>query len=165
MDYKYIEQLLERYWLCQTTAEEEAILRAFFCQEEVPAGLRKYQALFAYEASEGKAQPLGDDFDARMLAMTEEATPRKAKVVTLWQRLTPLFKAAAVVAVVVTIGNAAQFSTKEEEAGEGINYSSYKDTYEDPAMAYDQVEDALQLVSEGMTQAEHTDTAATKANK
>ena len=25
MDYKYIEQLLERYWECQTTLEEEAI--------------------------------------------------------------------------------------------------------------------------------------------
>lgn len=159
MDYKYIEQLLERYWLCQTTEEEEAILRAFFSQDEVPAGLRQYQALFAYEASEGKAQPLGDDFDARLLAMTEETEPKEAKVVTLWQRLTPLFKAAAVVAIVVTIGNAAQFSTKEEEA-DTINYSSYKDTYEDPTVAYDQVEDALQLVSEGMTKAESADTAS-----
>lgn len=159
MDYKYIEQLLERYWLCQTTTEEEAILRAFFCQEEVPEELRQYQSLFAYEAGEAKAQPLGDDFDARLLALTEEAEPQKAKVVTLWQRLTPLFKAAAVVAIVVTIGNAAQFSAKEETA-DAINYSSYKDTYEDPSMAYDQVEDALQLVSEGMTKAESADTAA-----
>lgn len=161
MDYKYIEQLLERYWLCQTSTEEEAILKAFFGQERVPEGLAQYQALFAYEAGEAKSKPLGDDFDARMLAMTEEAGPQKTKVATLWQRLTPLFKAAAVVAVVVTVGNAAQFSAKEE-AGDGINYSSYKDTYEDPAVAYDQVEDALQLVSEGMTKAESADTAAAR---
>ena len=32
MDYKYIEQLLERYWACETTLEEEQILRAFFLQ-------------------------------------------------------------------------------------------------------------------------------------
>ena len=37
MDYKYIEQLLERYWNCDTTLEEEQILRTFFSQKEVPA--------------------------------------------------------------------------------------------------------------------------------
>ena len=30
MDYKYIEQLLERYWQCETSVEEESELRAFF---------------------------------------------------------------------------------------------------------------------------------------
>ena len=33
MDYKYIEQLLERYWQCETTPEEENVLRAFFAQD------------------------------------------------------------------------------------------------------------------------------------
>ena len=27
MDYKYIKQLLERYWNCETSLEEEDILR------------------------------------------------------------------------------------------------------------------------------------------
>ena len=35
MDYNDIEQLLERYWQCDTSAEEEARLRDFFTQEEV----------------------------------------------------------------------------------------------------------------------------------
>lgn len=50
MDYKYIEQLLERYWECETSIEEEAILRAFFLQKEVPAELARYKSLFVYEA-------------------------------------------------------------------------------------------------------------------
>ena len=29
MDYKYIKQLLERYWVCETSLEEEEILRTF----------------------------------------------------------------------------------------------------------------------------------------
>ena len=33
MNYQYIEQLLERYWDCQTTLEEEQILRSFFKQD------------------------------------------------------------------------------------------------------------------------------------
>ena len=39
MDYKYIEQLVERYWNCETTTEEERILRTFFSQKDVPVQL------------------------------------------------------------------------------------------------------------------------------
>ena len=104
MDYKYIEQLLERYWQGETTLQEETILKIFFSQPDIPEDLRKYSALFTYEAE--KAEGLGDDFDARMLEMTGEAP--KAKTVTLTSRLMPLFKAAAIVAIVLTLGNAAQ---------------------------------------------------------
>ena len=104
MDYKYIEQLLGRYWQGETTLQEETILKTFFSQPDIPEDLRKYSALFTYEAE--KAEGLGDDFDARMLEMTGEAP--KAKTVTLTSRLMPLFKAAAIVAIVLTLGNAAQ---------------------------------------------------------
>ena len=75
MDYKYIEQLLERYWACETTLQEEAILRAFFSQEEIPEALRKYQALFTYEQQ--KDEPLGEDFEARILQQIGEAPVAK----------------------------------------------------------------------------------------
>ena len=104
MDYKYIEQLLERYWACETTLQEESILRAFFSQEEIPEALRKYQALFTYEQQ--KDEPLGEDFEARILQQIGEAPV--AKTVSLKSRLIPLFRAAAIVAIVLTLGNAAQ---------------------------------------------------------
>jgi hypothetical protein len=106
MDYKYIEQLLERYFQCESTLKEEEILRSFFSQEDVPVWLMKYQTLFTYEAE--KEQLLGDDFDERILEMIEQNEPVKARVLTLTQRLKPLLKAAAVVAVLLTLGNAAQ---------------------------------------------------------
>ena len=102
MDYKYIEQLLERYWQCETTLQEEAILRTFFSQPDIPEALRKYQALFACESQ--NEEPLGEDFDARMLDLIGEAP----KTITLKDRLMPLFKAAAIVAILLTLGNAAQ---------------------------------------------------------
>ena len=102
MDYKYIEQLLERYWQCETTLQEEAILRTFFSQPDIPEELQKYQALFSYESQ--KEESLGEDFDARMLDFIGE-TP---KIITLKDRLMPLFKAAAIVAIILTLGNAAQ---------------------------------------------------------
>lgn len=103
MDYKYIEQLLERYWQGETTLQEENILRSFFSQPDIPESLQKYSALFTYE----KEEPLGDDFDTRILEMIGENEP-KAKTVTLISRLKPLFKAAAIVAIILTLGNAAQ---------------------------------------------------------
>lgn len=104
MDYKYIEQLLERYWQGETSLQEETILKTFFSQPDIPENLRKYRDLFVYETE--KADVLGDDFDARMLEMVGEAP--KAKTVTFTSRLMPLFKAAAIVAIVLTLGNAAQ---------------------------------------------------------
>ena len=91
MDYKYIEQLLERYWEGETTLQEESILR-------------KYRALFVCEMQ--KEEPLGEDFDARILEQIGEAPV--AKTFSLKDRLMPLFKAAAIVAIVLTLGNAAQ---------------------------------------------------------
>ena len=37
MDSNYIEQLLERYWQCDTSQEEDAQLRSYFNNEAVPA--------------------------------------------------------------------------------------------------------------------------------
>jgi len=112
MDYKYIEQLLERYFDAETTLEEESILRTFFSQENIPAGMRQWRALFTADADE----TLGDDFDARMLemvgnepqAMDDGQQTVKAREVKLTQRLIPLFKAAAVIAIILTIGGALQ---------------------------------------------------------
>lgn len=106
MDYKYINQLLERYWRCETSIEEEDILKAFFSQKDVPVELLRYKDLFTYELSETKQDVLGEDFDAKILAMTEESTPVKAKVISMTQRLRPLVKAAAAVAIILTLGNA-----------------------------------------------------------
>nr|WP_297657830.1 pyruvate ferredoxin oxidoreductase [uncultured Prevotella sp.] len=127
MDYKYINQLLDRYWKGETSLEEEEILRAFFSQDKLPAELKPYQALFSYEMGEAKQETLGDDFDQKMMAMIEDEytkEPNKAKVVSLTERLKPLFKAAAVVAIFLTLGNAAQvpFQDKANDV-ENVGYT------------------------------------------
>ena len=110
MDYKYIEQLMERYFLCETSLEEERILRTFFSQKDVPVALLPYRDLFVYEQSETEEDRLDSDFDKRMLALVEEEEPQhvKAKVITMQRRLRPLYKAAAVVGIILSLGLAAQ---------------------------------------------------------
>ncbi len=64
MDSKYIEQLLERYWQCETSLEDEAELRAFFSGSDVPKHLLRYKDLFVYQQLQQEVH-LGEDFDAR----------------------------------------------------------------------------------------------------
>lgn len=120
MDYKYINQLLERYWNAETTLEEEEILRAFFSQVDIPAELERYRPLFVYEQTQPKTDVLDEDFDERMLAMIEEpSTKVKARTITMEQRLMPLFKAAAIVAIILTLGNAMQVPFSQQNGYEG----------------------------------------------
>lgn len=170
MDYKYIEQLLARYFDCRTTAEEERILRAFFAQKDVPEALAGYRDLFAYEAGEA-AIGLGADFDERLLARigeTEAPAAEPARTVaighiTLARRLRPLFQAAAAVAIVTLVGIGAQRSFQTDgTAGEwDYNQSAYKDSYQDPHKAYEESMKALQLFKQGAETAVN-DSVATK---
>lgn len=151
MDYKVIEQLLERYWQCETSLEEESKLRSFFLTEEVPAHLLRYKDLFAYQQVQQEIG-LGEDFDARVLAQVESPVV-KARHLTLVGRFMPLFKAAAVVALMLSLGNVAQHTFFADEAVE-YNYDAYTDTYDDPEVAYEQVSSALIMLSEGINKSQ-----------
>lgn len=165
MDYKYIEQLLERYWNCETSVEEEEILRTFFSQKDVPAHLLRYRSLFTYEQTIKKAR-LSDDFDEKILKLIEnEEAPVKAKTINFSQRLRPLFKAAAVIAILLTLGNAAQNSFTPQNAQKEYNYDHYQDTYKDPEVAYDQVSYALQMVARGLNDSVMNDSATSPKTK
>lgn len=115
MDYKYINQLLERYWAGETSLEEEQILRSFFSQPNVPEELKQYRCLFIYEQTEPATDVLGDDFDEQLMSIIECPRPVKARVLTIGQRFAPLFKAAAVVAIILTLSNAAQSSFRDDD--------------------------------------------------
>lgn len=126
MDYKYIEQLLDRYFECQTSLEEEQILRAFFAQKEIPVRLLAYRELFIEQTSEKTTDCLGADFDQRILSLiseNEKSQPLrvKARVISMQRRLTPLYKAAACVAVVLALGQAAQMPYDDKAAEQQEN--------------------------------------------
>ena len=125
MDYKYIEQLLERYWSGETSLEEENILRAFFSQKDIPASLLPYRDIFVYQAVSKSVEVLDSDFDDQILALIDEPEVVKARTITLRQRLAPMFKAAAVVAIMLTLGNAIQVPFNEEQAQPEVNMAEY----------------------------------------
>lgn len=146
-DYKYIEQLLARYWQCETSLQEENELRSFFAGE-VPSHLLSYKEWFVYQLEQQEIK-IGDDFEERILAQIK-APVVKAKRITLVSRLTPLFKAAAMVAVVLSLGGILQRSLFADKSALDYNYDAYTDTYDDPEVAYKQVSSALMMLSENM---------------
>ncbi len=147
MDYKQIEQLLERYWQCETTLEEEQTLRLFFVNQEIPQHLLRYKELFVYQDTQREIG-LDEAFDKRMLAIVEP-TVVKAKRLTIMARFAPLFKAAAVVVFVVMVGNVIQHSLLSDRTTE-YNYDNYVDTYDNSEAAYQKVSSALMIISEGL---------------
>lgn len=151
MDYKYIEQLLERYWQCETSVWEEQILRSFFSQEEIPVHLLPYKEVFVYQQAQQEIK-ISTDFDERVLAIID-APVVKARRMTIASRFMPLMKAAAVVAMVITLGNGVQRSFFADDELD-YNYETYKDTYKDPQMAYEQLSSAIMKVSEGINKSQ-----------
>lgn len=145
MDYKYIEQLLDRYFRAETTLQEEQILKTFFAQgsEDMPQELQQYAPLFA---AFGEQPVLGDDFDERILAqLPADVVPLqpkqvKAHTISLTERLRPLFAAAAMVAILLTVGNAINQSMRPDTTWMDVEeYANIKAESEEANVAYDQV--------------------------
>jgi len=163
MDYKYIEQLLERYFNAETTVQEEQILKSFFAQgaEDMPQDLKQYVPLFAAFDD----QPaLGDDFDQRVLSMLPaEVVPLqpkqvKARTIRITERLRPLFGAAAMVAIILTVGNAINQSMRPDTTWmDADEYANMKVESQEPSVAYGQVTDTLTLAKDDIPVAIPTD--------
>lgn len=142
MDYKYIDQLLERYWDCETSLQEEQILRAFFQQEEIPAYLQPYRQIFTAEEELSKAH-LGQDFDDRMMDLIDENTDEpivKARRISFARRVSPFYKAAGMIAVILVIGMAAQHSF--QSAGQDDSLQFVQQTEEDSCLEFSLTPDA-----------------------
>ncbi len=113
MDYRYIEQLLERYWACETSIEEERILQAFFAQEKLPQHLAPYKALFSLrrEAAEAKTS---DDFEARVCRRLNIPPVVRARRLRFIDKIQPFFRAAASVAIAFLLGSALHHAFTEQ---------------------------------------------------
>lgn len=68
-NYSRTHFLLDKYWRCKTSVEEERELRLFFAEgNSIPPELRPYQAWFRRPNAED-LPPLGEEFDRRLLDM------------------------------------------------------------------------------------------------
>lgn len=155
MDYKYIEQLIEKYLNADTSLQEEKILKVFFEQPVLPTHLMVYKDLFGWE-NERTAMKLSEKFDERIMKRIEgeenrtinENAPQRVRAKRRYDgfSMAYLFKAAASVAIVALVGLAAQRSFSNEESVWDYNPDAFKDTYESEQQAYTAVENSLDCI-------------------
>ena len=89
MNFKEIEQLLERYYEGKTTLSEEKLLKEFFSRDDVPVHLKPHQPMFRFFTAEA-TQLLSDEQQDKVLmrrieqyreeTSTEKSHPGKRKL-------------------------------------------------------------------------------------
>ncbi|MEQ8927723.1 MAG: hypothetical protein RLO81_18040 [Fulvivirga sp.] len=141
MDSKRIEELIAKYWECETTLEEEKELKSYFSSGEYDAKFKDIAPLFQYYTNEKESASLDGLFDEQVLAEIEQgvsSAPKKGRVLSMF---TNISKVAAVILVVVVAGYFIQQEIKEKEQ------PYLTDTFEDPEKAFEETKKALQLIS------------------
>jgi hypothetical protein len=142
MDSKKIEELLRKYWDCETSLEEEQQLHEYFRNESVHEQWKETAALFHYFEQQ-KKKSVHDQFDAVVL---EKIKP-KGKVTNLVQ--TSLRIAAGIAVLVVAI-----FFVRKEIQKNNVEPVAMEDTFDDPQQALEETKKALLMISKGFGSAE-----------
>jgi hypothetical protein len=136
MNYKKIQELLDKYWNCETTLEEEEILRSYFSNEEVHDDFKEFEQLFRH-FNEVKGSRVSNDFDERIF---EKVKKRKAQ-----RRHLGFFTkvAAAVILILSFVVINQRYILVKDKATQVV-----QDTFEDPHKALEETKKMLMLVSE-----------------
>lgn len=143
MDSKHIEKLLEKYWNCETSLEEEQQLREYY-RGEVPESMKDVAQVFQYFDSQQKQQVNSIDFDNTVKKKIKQQQP-DGKVVRLFQNYGRI---AAGLLVVV----AATYFVRQEVRK--AYPPEIADTYSDPKLALEETKKALMMISKGFSKAQ-----------
>ena len=145
MDSNKAEQLLEKYWMCETSLEEEQQLREFFLGKEVPESLKATAEMFRFFDAE-KSKSLNENFEP---VVTKHLRHRQGGKIVSMVSFTNVARIAAGVMVVVA---AAYFIRQEIRKSYP---QELQDTYTDPEMAFEETKKALMMISNSFGKAKH----------
>lgn len=138
MDYKSVKTLLEKYWNCETSLDEEAQLRTYFSSNEVHEDHKEFAALFQYYKSENEFR-ISDNFDANVLKQIDDKRKSgKQRYINIYYKV-----AAAVILILFFVTIHQRFIAVKDKATAVV-----QDTFDDPQKALEETKKALLLVSE-----------------
>lgn len=142
MDSKQIEQLLEKYWNCETSLEEEQQLRNYF-RGKVPQNLQEVAQIFQYFGNQQKKELSSPDFD--------EAVKRKIRQHRPAGKMINLSFVARIAAGLLVVLVATYFVRNEIRKAYPAEVA---DTYSDPELALEETKKALMMLSKGFNRAQ-----------
>ena len=137
MDSKQLEQLLEKYWSCETSLEEEQQLRDYFRGQTVPESQKDAAELFRFLDTE-KNKSLNENFESHVTKHLHKR--REGKVISMVTFANIVRIAAGILVVVV----ATYFIRQEVRKSYP---KELQDTYTDPQMAFEETKKALMMIS------------------
>jgi hypothetical protein len=143
MDSKKINELLNKYWNCETSLEEEQQLREYFNGSEFPEQLNDTAALFRYfEQNKKKTISNEASFESDVLGKVK---PARAKTAALFFNSMRIAAGIAVLMVAIwLVRTEVRKSTPPEVV----------DTYDDPKLAFEETKKALMMISKSFGTAE-----------
>jgi hypothetical protein len=142
MDSEKINELLEKYWNCETTLEEEKQLHVYFRSSSVPESLKETAALFGYFEDQRKKDLADPKFDSKIIAKIRKP---KGHVATLFYNSMRI--AAGIVVLILAIWLVRMEVRKTTPV-------EMADTYDDPKMAFEETKKALLMISKSFGTAE-----------
>ena len=138
MDYNKIKTLLEKYWICETTLEEESLLREYLSGKEIPEDLKEISPLFKYYKSQSGIK-VSKGFEEKVLNEIESKENKgKHRYLHLFYKV-----AAAAILILFFVTIHQRFIAVREKATVLV-----QDTFDDPQKALEETKKALLLVSE-----------------
>jgi hypothetical protein len=142
MDSKQVKELLQKYWDCQTSLEEEKLLRDYFCTHSVTDDLKDAGVLFQYFHEQQQKGIMDVAFDSHL---KKKLQPSGGKIRSL---VLNSLKIAAGISVVVASVWLVRTQLNNTTTDELV------DTYDDPKKAFEETKRALQLISKNFGKAE-----------
>jgi len=143
MDSNRIEELLNKYWNCETSLEEEQQLHTYFRTGNIPDHLKETAALFRY-FDESKKKTLNDlSFDSA-LANKIQVAPRGRVVKIFYNSMRIAAGLAVLLMAIWFVRNEVRQTTPAEVV----------DTYDDPQLAFEETKKALLMISKSFGTAE-----------
>ncbi|MDR0865334.1 MAG: hypothetical protein LBO74_10460 [Candidatus Symbiothrix sp.] len=129
MKNERIKQLLEHYWQCETSLEDEQVLQEFFSGNDVPEELKAYTSLFTWKEKQKNNLP-----DKNRISI-----PKKPLAVHFY----PILRIAATVLVIITLGIGFYTHYQQEKFMDKM----FSETYTDPEDAVKETGEVIAKVS------------------
>ncbi len=138
MEYKEIENILNRYLEGESTLDEESMLKEYFSRTGLPTEQRELQEMFRYfnEAEKQAAPPF--DLSAELNRVIENEWKKETR--NCFRHV--LYWAGGAAAVLILAIGIYQYQHKPEHI--------VRDTFKDPKLAYLETKHALLLISRTM---------------
>ena len=144
MNRERIHYLLEKYWNCETSVQEEKELQVLFSEGDVPEEFKQFVPLFTYIRDE-QSVSLSDGFDERVGSLPENEGEKHYITIRIFR---PLLRIAVSVLLVIGLGISFYFISKQD------NRPHFVETFQDPNAAMQQATFALEKLSHALQKIE-----------